>query len=150
MTKLNINKLIDLNKIGIKTDSSKATTLYKYLKKFPGCKIEQTTNGFVIKFPNGFMIQGKEVYEGATNPTQNNSIWTARIDLGDWDIPFKTFMFAHASITRVAGDRTYWLGGYMGYHNPSATSCGIILVNESWNGLGNAVGVLSIGFGYWK
>lgn len=144
------NKKISASDIVLTDKNNMHLILEQFLNNFSGCKIEKTTNGFVIKFPNGFMVQGKETFAGPTNATQNNSIWTGQVDLGNWDIPFTTFLYASASISRISGARNYWLGGYTQNNNPSATYCGKIIINETWNGLSNGVGILSIGYGYWK
>lgn len=137
--KLNANEVVVLN------DNNKAKTLDKL-----NYSIEQTANGFVIKFASGFMIQTKEVFDTPSGASQNNSAWTATLNLGNWDVPFKTFLYGHASISKMNGARGYWLTCYAHNNSPSATACGVIAVNDTWNGFSNKVGVLSIGFGFWK
>lgn len=155
VVKKNPNLLTNAKDVIVETETTddgkkKGITLDEHLGRFPGCKAEKTTNGFVIKFPNGFIIQGHKINVAPTNVAQNNAVWTGILNLGNWDIPFTNFLYASANIVNAPGDRSYWLSCYKWGHNPSATSCGKIVVNETWNGLSNGVDILSVGYGYWK
>lgn len=51
---------INANAIAL-VENGKGTSLDKYIKE-KAVEVNQTTNGFVIKFANGFMIQQKKSF----------------------------------------------------------------------------------------
>lgn len=119
---------------------------------------EKTTNGFNLKFANGFMIQKKKLTRVSVNcntSAGDNGLFYGTYDMGDWDVPFTELFDFTYTIGKVYGARQAWLSSntWNGTDHveeaPNNTWCGKLNMYLNW---GSAVScdLTCTGFGMWK
>ena len=110
--------------------------------------INITTNGWNIKFPNGIMIQAKYMSGTPSNATQDGTFYLALLNMGNWDVPFKSIIHHWKSLSGCSGARAYWL--MSNNDSVTTTSAGQAKIGLNWNGFSNAVKLYSFAIGTWK
>ena len=120
---------------------------------------EKTTNGFNLKFANGFMIQKKKLTRVSVNCNtsagNNTGLFYGTYDMGDWDVPFTELFDFTYTIGKVYGARQPWLSSNTWNSTdhveeaPNNTWCGRLSMYLNWS---SAVGcdLTCTGFGMWK
>ena len=146
------NEKLNANEIAVETDTNKYKILDNVLNDLE-IKYEKTTNGFVIKFSSGFMIQRKTM-EFTKSFGNDGSVFSAENDMGDWDVPFNQLIDFDYSIGEIKGARSVWVASNtytsgVGPNSATETSCGKVTTLLTWQA--NATYNLSCtGYGLWK
>ena len=121
---------------------------------------QKTANGFVLKFPNGFMIQKKILTKTTVNCNQRANendtlLYLGTKDMGKWNVPFtKLFDFTY-TIGTIYGERMPWLASNTWNKSASTenkattTGCGIVAMYLNW-GAKVTCDLTCTGFGLWK
>ena len=147
----NIGNLSDLNT----TDKSSVVNAINSAN----ITFEKTTNGFNLKFANGFMIQKKKLTRVSVNCNtsagNNTNLFYGTYDMGDWDVPFTELFDFTYTIGKVYGARQPWLssntwnGTDYVEDAPNNTWCGRLSMYLNWSAV---VGcdLTCTGFGMWK
>ena len=112
---------------------------------------EETNNGWCLKLDSGFMIQVKalRLAKSANDFSQDGNLYYTNCDMGNWDVSFKTFLYAYYAIGKVEGSRLPLMSGNAHNLYPTEASCGTCRVALNWKG-GVTATFLCIGFGFWK
>lgn len=135
---------INANAIAL-VENGKGTSLDKYIKE-KAVEVNQTTNGFVIKFANGFMIQQKKVFFQGYNFVQDFNLFGATYDAGNWDIPFKSIISTNQTCESTLNRVMIPSGTYSNYSETYAGAYHITTVNGGYNDFYAYI----TGYGYWK
>lgn len=135
---------INANVIAL-VENGKGTSLDKYLKE-QAVEINQTVNGFAIKFANGFMIQQKNLFFQGYNFVPDYNLFGAEYDAGNWDIPFKNIISTSQSCESTLNRTMIASGVSANYSKTYAGKYHVHTVNGGYNDFYAYV----TGYGYWK
>ena len=121
---------------------------------------EKTTNGFNLKFANGFMIQKKILTRTTVNCNQRANpddtlLYYGTKNMGKWDVPFTELFDFTYTIGTIYGERMPWLASNTWNKSASkenkatTTACGIVNMYLNWGGQVTC-DLTCTGFGMWK
>ena len=121
---------------------------------------EKTTNGFNLKFANGFMIQKKILTRTTVNCNQRANpddtlLYYGTKNMGKWDVPFTELFDFTYTIGTIYGERMPWLASNTWNKSASkenkatTTACGIVNMYLNWSAQVTC-DLTCTGFGMWK